>query len=215
MISLKKIYFILSLILCIFSILINLQAEVTPNNRIIIDAGHGGRDGGATANGVIEAELNLEISLKLRDVFEEKGYIVDMTREDDQDLCKGEFIKRADMNARVKKINSGNYLFCISIHQNTFPNSKYRGAQTFYSDSNPLSKELANNVQNSLKYYLNNTTREIVKRDNVYLLNKVSIPAIIIECGFLTNLEEVNLLKSYEYQKTLAYSIYYGCMKNL
>ena len=141
--------------------------------------------------------------------------MVDLTREDNNDLCDGDFIKRSDMNQRVKKINSGNYLCCISIHQNTFSDSKYRGAQTFYSDSNSSSKELALNVQNSIKYYLNNTTRDIVKRTNVYLLNKVSIPAILIECGFLTNAEEAKLLKTYEYQKTLAYSIYYGCVKSL
>ncbi len=211
----KKIYFIFSLMLCIFSFVIQIEATATPDKRIIIDPGHGGRDGGASANGLLEAEINLEISLRLKSVFEEKGYTVDLTREDNNDLCDGDFIKRSDMNQRVKKINSGNYLCCISIHQNTFSDSKYRGAQTFYSDSNSSSKELALNVQNSIKFYLNNTTRDIVKRTNVYLLNKVSIPAILIECGFLTNAEEAKLLKTYEYQKTLAYSIYYGCVKSL
>lgn len=183
--------------------------------KIIIDPGHGGRDGGATANGITEAELNLEISLKLKKIYEDNGYTVDLTREDGKDLCGDTFIKRNDMNQRVKKINSGNYAFGISIHQNTFSDTKYRGAQTFYSTGNASSKDLALNVQNSIKLYMKNTTRDIVRRDNIYLLNRVTIPMVIVECGFLTNAEEAALLKSYEYQKELAYSIYYGSIKIL
>lgn len=211
----KKIYLIISLCVCIFSFMINSKAESLSETRIIIDPGHGGRDGGATANGITEAELNLEISLKLKKIYEDNGYIVDLTREDERDLCDETFIKRNDMNQRVKKINSGNYAFGISIHQNTFSDTRYRGAQTFYSLSNSLSKDLALNVQNSIKLYLKNTTRDIVKRDNIYLLNRVTIPMVIVECGFLTNPAEAELLKNYEYQKEMAYSIYYGSIKIL
>lgn len=211
--KLKKTYFIIALALCILSIFFSVHAEVVSNKKVIIDVGHGGRDGGATANETSEAELNLEISLELKKVFENNGYEVDLTREENKDLCDNEFIKREDMNKRIKKIHSGNYLFCISIHQNTYPDSKYRGAQVFYNDINPKNKVMAANVQNSIKYFLNNTTRDIVKRNNVYLLNKVSIPIVIVECGFLTNKEEVLLLKSKDYQKQLAYSIYYGSIK--
>lgn len=195
--------------------MINSKAETVSEIKIIIDPGHGGRDGGATANGITESELNLEISLKLKKVYEDNGYIVDLTRENENDLCGETFIKRNDMNERVKKINSGGYAFGISLHQNTFSDTRYRGAQTFYSLSNASSKELALNVQNSIKLYMKNTTRDIVKRDNIYLLNRVTIPMIIVECGFLTNKEEAELLKSYEYQKELAYSIYYGSIKIL
>ncbi len=214
--KLKKISLILSLLICILSLLLTAKAETISKYKIIIDPGHGGRDGGATANQIEEAALNLEISLKLKNIFELNGFEVDMTRQDNKDLCDDSaFVKREDMNKRVKMINSGNYLFCISIHQNTFPNVIYRGAQTFYNDIHPLNKELALNIQNSLKYFLNNSTREIVRRTNVYLLNKVTIPIVIVECGFITNPEEVKLLKDNDYQKQIAYSIYYGSIKTI
>lgn len=209
----KKIYFIISLAICCISILLNVNAQTVTSNKIIIDAGHGGKDGGASYNGIVEADLNLQIALKLKTVFIEHGYEVDMTREDNNDLCDNGFVKKEDMNKRIKKINSGNYLCCISIHQNTFSDTKYKGAQTFYSGINSLSEGLATNVQNSIKAYLNNTTRDVVKRNNIYLLNKVSIPAIIVECGFITNPEEAKLLTNYEYQKQMAYCIYVGSEK--
>ena len=118
-------------------------------------------------------------------------------------LCENTFVKREDMNRRVKKINSGNYVFCISIHQNTYSDSKYKGAQVFYNEKNhSLNKELAEGVQFSLRTYLKNTTRTVVNRNNIYLLNKVTIPIIIVECGFLTNVEEAHQLISSDYQIT-------------
>lgn len=207
----KKIGIVCSLIICLFSLVISFDAQ-TINKRIIIDPGHGGRDGGATANNINEAKLNLEISLVLKEVFEENGYEVVLTRDNDDDLCDGKFIKKEDMNKRISLINNKNNLLCISIHQNVFSLANYKGAQVFYNDNNNINKALALSIQNSLKYYLNNTERSISKRNNIYILNKVTIPMVLVECGFLSNLTEANLLKDYFYQKKLAYSIYYGCV---
>lgn len=207
MIIIKRVYFICSLLICALSFLVTINAE-TNEKLIIIDAGHGGTDGGAQANGILESDLNLEIAFKLRDIFIENGYYVDMTREDKNSLCESKFIKKDDMNKRVNMINSKEYICFISIHQNTFPNPIYKGAQVFYSNINESSKILAENIQNSFSINLKNTNRKATKRDNVYLLNKAIIPGVIIECGFLTNKEESDLLKTYEYQKMLAYAIY-------
>lgn len=212
MIIIKRLYIICSLLICGFSFLLNIKAEAT-NKIIIIDAGHGGTDGGAYVNGALEADLNLEIAYNLKSVFEENGYLVDMTRENKESLCEDKFIKKEDMNKRINKINSKKYICFISIHQNTYSNPTYKGAQVFYSDINDASKELALNIQNSISVYLKNTNRKAVKRDNVYLLNKTTIPGVIVECGFLTNLEELKLLKNHEYQRLLAYSIFNGVEK--
>lgn len=209
----KKLYIIISLTICILSICVNTKnVEAYSNNRIIIDPGHGGMDAGASVGDVNEDDLNLEIAFVLRDVFEQNGYYVDMTRYDEEDLCDGKFIKREDMNKRIEMINNGQYLLCVSIHQNKFSNSKFFGSQTFYSDVNKNNKLLAENVQQSLKTYLGNTSREAKKRDNVYLLNKTIIPSCIVECGFMSNNEELKLLMNKDYQYKLANSIYYGCL---
>ncbi len=210
----KRVAIIISLLICLFSIFIPIKADDNVN-KIIIDPGHGGKDGGAEVRGVKESNLNLEISFKLKEIFEKNGYYVDLTRENEDDLCDNEFIKKEDMNKRVNKINNGSYLFCISIHQNTFINPVYRGAQIFYSNVNENNKILSSNIIKSIKSYLKNTTRDIVKRDNILLLNKVTIPCCIVECGFLTNYNEFELLTNSDYQISLAYAIYNGCIDYL
>lgn len=207
----KRTAIFISLLICLFSLLTPIKANDN-SKRIIIDPGHGGKDGGAEVRGVKESNLNLEIALKLKEIFEKNGYHVDLTREDENDLCDGEFIKKEDMNKRVNKINNGNYLMCISIHQNTFINPVYRGAQIFYSNVNVDNKILSSNIIKSIKSYLKNTNRDIVKRDNILLLNKVTIPSCIVECGFLTNFNEFELLNNNEYQISMAYAIYNGCI---
>lgn len=212
MIIIKKIHILLSLLVCFFSFVITSKADVI-TKQIIIDAGHGGTDGGAYVNNILEADLNLEIAYVIKEIFEENGYIVDMTRINKDSLCDSEFIKKEDMNKRINLINSKNYLCFISIHQNTYVNPIYKGSQIFYSAINSNSKILAENIQNSIIINLNNTRRSPIKRDNIYLLNKALPPGVIVECGFLTNLEESKLLQNYEYQKLLGYSIFYGVEK--
>lgn len=209
----KKLCIIISFAICILSIFANNKnVEAYSNKRIIIDPGHGGMDVGASVGNINEDDLNLSISIQLKDIFEANGYSVDLTRSDEDDLCEDRFIKREDMNKRVNMINNGNYLLCISIHQNKFSDSKYSGSQAFYSEANKNNRLLAKSLQQSLKTYLGNTNREEKKRDNVYLLNKVIIPCSIVECGFMSNPKELKLLMDKDYQYKLANSIYYGCV---
>jgi N-acetylmuramoyl-L-alanine amidase len=196
----------------VFMLLSYAVVNANDDNRkvIVIDPGHGGEDGGASYLDCVEAEINLEIALILKDLYEENGYRVIMTREDNKSLCEGDFNKREDMNKRVNIINSSNAIYLISIHLNTFSDSKYSGAQTFYSNTNSKSILLAELIQTSIISNLKNTSRAIVERSNIYLLNKVTIPAVIVECGFLTNDLERNKLISREYQTSLAEAIFDG-----
>ena len=148
------------------SFLITSYANVTPIH-VVVDAGHGGMDGGTSIGSVLESDLALEITLKLKEVLERKGYIVTLTREDKNALCEGKFIKRVDMNKRVDIINKSNADLALSIHLNNYSDSKYRGAQVFYCDNIAQNENLALTIQNALSNKLNNTDRKIVKRDNI------------------------------------------------
>lgn len=202
------------LIIIIFLFIITLfiyDSNINANNKIVvIDPGHGGMDVGTNYGDLNESDINLEISFKLKDVFEENGYQVILTRENKDSLCEDEFIKKEDMSKRIGIINNSNAQLCISIHLNSYMDERYSGAQVFYSDSNKNNFILAEGIQNSIINLLANTNRKIVKRDNILLLNKVSIPCVIVECGFLSNVKERQLLINPNYQFMLAYSIFYG-----
>lgn len=205
----KKIYLFVCLVLCTFSIIISSKAEI--NKRIIVlDPGHGGMDGGAIVGEIKESDLVLDICFKIKSIFENKGYIVIMTRNDRESLCDGKFIKKEDMNKRVNIINESNASAAISIHLNKFSISKYRGAQVFYSCVNYKNKQLAEQLQNSFELYLNDTKRKPQIRENLYLLKRVSIPCCIVECGFMSNPEEFSLLLKEEYQYKIGYSILFA-----
>lgn len=206
----KKLIIYVSLLVCFWSYIISVSGVQT-NNIIVIDAGHGGMDGGATVDGIKESTLTLEVSLKLKEVLESEGFEVIMTRTQDVALCEGEFVKKEDMQNRVQIINRSNARFAISIHMNKFSVERYRGAQVFYSNVNASNLLLAETMQQSLSYYLGNTTRQIVYRDNIFLLNKAIIPCCIIECGFMSNKEELSLLIQDDYQYKLCRSILYAC----
>lgn len=208
---LKKIFFIFAGIITLLSFIF-LDIDAASNNVIVIDPGHGGRDLGATSNNVIEAELNLEISKILGQIFTKNNYKVIYTRNDNNDLSNGKFNKKEDMRKRVQIVNNSNALLLISIHMNTYTDSKYKGAQVFYSNSNKLNEELALNIQNKLTLYTD-TTRKIVNRTNIYILNSVIIPSALVECGFITNEEEKNKLLTSEYQYILCDAIYQGVIE--
>lgn len=177
---------------------------------IAVDPGHGGMDGGALVNGVKEASITLEISHKIKEVFEQNGIHVLLTRETEDDLSDGPFVKREDMTKRVNLLNHSQAALALSIHLNKFSIQKYRGAQVFYNTTHSNNHYLAQTMQESLIRYLKNTDRKIVKRENIFLLNKVTIPCCIIECGFMSNPEEFSLLQSEEYQLKIAYALLYG-----
>lgn len=177
---------------------------------IAIDAGHGGVDGGASVAEIKESDLTLSFAKKLKEICLQKGYSVIMTRENENSLCEKEFVKKEDMAKRANIINQSEATIMISLHMNMFSSEKYSGAQVFYSSLNKKNILLANSIQESLKFHLNNTSREIVNRNNIYLLNHVQIPACIVECGFMSNKKELELLLQDDYQYKVSYAILYG-----
>ena len=184
------------------------QMPMPRQQCIIIDAGHGGIDGGATScTGRLESSYNLEIALKLRDFLHFMGYDTKMIRTIDESVyTEGESIrekKRSDLKERVKIVNETDSAILISIHQNQFSDRRYFGAQVFYADT-PGSKELAECLQNGLSDNLKpRSHREVKKCRDVYLMKHIQGPGILLECGFLSNPQEEARLSDQAYQKQL------------
>ncbi|NEW09628.1 N-acetylmuramoyl-L-alanine amidase CwlD [Paenibacillus sp. SYP-B3998] len=187
---------------------------------IVLDAGHGGPDGGASSKeGVTEKEINLAITLQLRDYLQQAGALVVMTRETDKDLAnsgtKG-YSKRKteDLHNRADLTNEKNADLFLSVHLNSIPSQKWRGAQTFYYANNPNNSNLASLIQYELKRNLENTDRVAKPADKtVYLLKTLKMPSALVEVGFLSNPEEARLLANDKYQKKVAASIYQGILR--
>ena len=186
-------------------------AELTPltdRRCIIIDAGHGGIDGGATScTGVLESKLNLEVAARLNDLLHLLGIETKMIRTEDISIyTEGETIaakKVSDLKARVKIVNEMPNCTLVSIHMNYFPDNQYNGPQVFCS-SNTTSKDLAYAVQEKLNSVLNPLSARTVKNaDRIYLMQNINNPGILIECGFISNPEEEAKLRNSEYQKKL------------
>jgi N-acetylmuramoyl-L-alanine amidase len=186
---------------------------------IVIDAGHGGPDGGAVGKGdIIEKDVSLDISLKLRHYFEEAGALVVMTRETDTDLAddrtQGYRRRKAeDLRKRVEMINEENVDLFISVHLNAVPSPKWSGAQTFYNPSNEESEALSRFIQDEIRRNLENTARLAKKMDSVYLLRNVKTAGSLVEVGFLSHPNEKELLKTKDYQNKIAASIYQGVLR--
>lgn len=195
-------------------------AEEEKRKIILVDPGHGGMDGGAVSkNGTVEKDINLSIGKKLKTEFEKSGYKVYMTREEDKGLYEDTGTirkkKREDLANRCKLKEELNADMFLSIHLNMFPQSKYSGAQVWYS-SYEDSKKLANIIQNTLREELdpNNNRKEKPALDSYRILRDgYKAPAVIIECGFLSNPEEEAKLKSDEYQQKIAEAIAKGVNK--
>ena len=174
----------------------------------VIDPGHGGVDGGATScTGKLESAFNLEISLRLKDLLHFLGYQTSMIRTEDISVyTKGDTIaqkKMSDLKERVRICNETPGAVLLSIHQNTFSDSRYCGAQVFYSETQG-SEALAKAMQKALIASLNpGSKRQEKKAEGVYLLAHIPCPGVLIECGFLSNPEEEAKLRSAEYQKAL------------
>lgn len=174
----------------------------------IIDPGHGGVDGGATScTGKLESAFNLEIGLRLRDLLHFLGCQTRMIRTEDISVyTKGETIaqkKMSDLKERVRICAETEGAFLLSIHQNTFSDSRYSGAQVFYAGSD-RSEIFAKTLQKELISALNpGSHRNAKKAEGVYLMEHISCPGVLIECGFLSNPSEEAKLRSPEYQKML------------
>lgn len=190
-------------------------AQLIPMDRehtIVIDAGHGGVDGGATScTGILESRYNLNISLKLEDLFHLLGYKTKMIRRTDISVyTSGETIaakKVSDLRQRVRLVMETDEPVLISIHQNTFPDGRYSGAQVFYS---PKGEELARSLQQSLVNSLNpGSNRTSKPAEGIYLMQHIDCCGVLVECGFLSNPEEEAKLRDDTYQKKLCAVI--GC----
>ena len=184
-----------------------------PDGRIslILDAGHGGEDGGAVSiTGVPESQINLAVVLKTRDILAFYGVSPLVLREEDISLHDDSAVslrekKVSDLKNRVAAIEEQRGATLLSIHQNTYPNGRYHGAQAFYAPTEG-SKELAEHIQAAIRSTLQPDNERAVKQipDTVYLMNHISCPAVMVECGFLTNPGEEALLLDPDYQKQLA-----------
>ncbi len=196
------------------------MATPVSSKTIIVDAGHGGEDGGAVSdNGVSEAEINLKIGLKLQQLLEQSGSNVVLTRSDNNaiyDIDKKTLRekKNSDIRNRVRIGNNSSADIFVSIHLNKIPENQYYGWQTFFKDGNEDGKRLANCIQNNLNETIQKENKRTpLKINNVYIIKHVEIPTVIVECGFLSNHEEEKQLQQAEYQTKLAWGIYNGIME--
>lgn len=193
------------------------KAEET--SFIVIDSGHGFFDGGKIgAGGTEEKEINLAIAKKVRDNLEMQGLNVRMTRENDQVLYDGETPsdKKEDMRKRTALMNARGCLLAVSIHQNSFTEKKYKGAQVFYYKPSEESRRLASAIQRSLIEFQDpENTRQEKANEDYYILRKETVPTVICECGFLSNPQEEELLCSEAYQDKTAWAISVGILRYL
>lgn len=178
---------------------------------IVLDAGHGGKDEGAMVEGVTEKDINMAIVEKLKALFEKAGASVVLTRKDENDLSSlnASNHKREDMKNRIDIINDEKNDLLLSIHLNSYSNTSVKGAQTFYTKGNLSSEYLAKCIQ---VQFLDIDSRMTSKAGDYYLLNNARIPAVLIECGFLSNDEERALLKQSDYQEKVANLIFAGTL---
>lgn len=187
---------------------IALATPVRRTHCLVIDPGHGGEDGGAVScTGRPESGYNLDISLRLRDLLQLMGYDTCMTRSTDTAIYReGETIaqkKVSDLKERVKIVENMPGAILLSIHQNYFSDGRYSGAQVFYAKTSG-SQDLAEAMQGELVRTLNpGSNRQAKKSDGVYLMERISCPGVLIECGFLSNREEAALLATATYQKRM------------
>lgn len=215
----------ISLISCMFMDAVNPKETVetvnlpVSNKVIVIDAGHGIPDEGAeSSNGTTEAQTNLKIALKVQNLLEQSGATVILTRSDenaiyDLDSTTLKQKKISDIHNRVKIGNESSADIFVSIHLNKIPQQQYYGWQTFYQQGNEDSIRLANLIQENLNNSIQRENKRVaMKLDNVYIMKHVEIPTTIVECGFLSNPEEEQLLLDDEYQNMLAWGIYNGIM---
>lgn len=193
-----------------------LEKEIT----VIVDAGHGGIDGGAVAeDGTVEKDLNLPIAKYVDAYLSALGVKTKLTRSEDISIHSENAntvreIKVSDIHNRMKIIEDTDNCIFLSIHQNSYDNSKYSGAQVFYSPNTTASAEIADSIQNSIVSSLQPDNKRLIKKStkDIYLLYYAQKPAVLVECGFMTNKSELEMLKNEEYQRKMAFSIAVGIL---
>lgn len=215
----RKILCLLSFLLFSSQIFTFNETIAIPKTTIIIDAGHGGTDGGATGlQGVSEKHFNLSMAMKMRDIFILAGYDVKMTRttDDDTDGHEG-FNKTEDIHAREALGKNYPDAVFLSVHMNCSPSSQNKGFQVFYGTKNENSKILAEFIYNKMtESGLSTRMREVKKSpDTVYLMNHIENPCVLLECGFIGNNEDFALLKDPLYRQKLAFTFFAATEKYL
>ena len=186
---------------------------------IVIDAGHGGIDPGKVGiNDALEKDINLALALKLRDKFSQDSIRIILTRDSDTGLySEGSTNKKAeDMQTRCKIISDASPIFTVSLHQNSYPSPEVCGAQVFYFGQSQDGKKLADMIQDSLISNVDPDNHRVAKaNESYYLLKKTPTPTVIVECGFLSNPTEADLLLTDDYQNLLVDAIYNGIQNYL
>ena len=188
---------------------------------VVIDAGHGGEDGGAVAlDGTNEKDINLKIAQQLQLLCQSGNLRTVMTRNKDtaiydDDCTTLKAKKTSDMHNRLKIFNADSNAIIVSIHQNKFDKEKYHGTQVFFSPNNPESEDLAESIRLSVTGLLQpDNQRQNKKADkNIFLLYRCTQPCVLVECGFLSNREELEKLKDGDYQKQIAFAVYCGILE--
>lgn len=198
------------------------SAKPQSNFCVILDAGHGGFDGGAVAyDGTAEKDINLNITQKLRDLLEFNGVRVIMTRTEDTgtESISGPIARRkkSDLENRLALMGRNPDSIYVSIHLNKYTTSSAAGAQVFYTSNVDSAVNLAESVQGMITQMLQPENTRVVKAGgkNTYLLHKATVPAVIVECGFLSNHRELELLKNEEYQSKMAFAVANGILQYL
>ena len=227
MIFKRKIAVILAVVLCLAVLstavakgyeYITASGTVKERQVIILDAGHGGFDGGAVApDGTVEKDINLKIALTLKDFLRQGGFQVIMTREsdvstDDVETDKIATRKKSDLKNRLGLMKDYPQAIFVSIHLNKFTTSAANGSQVFYSAEREESKVLGDCIQKSIVKLLQPENTRVNKQatSSTYILYNATVPAVLVECGFLSNSAELKRLKDEEYQKKMAFSIFCG-----
>ncbi|MEE1024485.1 MAG: N-acetylmuramoyl-L-alanine amidase [Acutalibacteraceae bacterium] len=217
----------LVMFIIIYTVSVNLTV-ITSSSRVesiapivVIDAGHGGVDGGAVASdGTNEKDINLAIAIKLNELMKLNGFSTVMTRtedisihEDDAETIRQK--KVSDLKKRLSILDDGDALCMISIHQNIYSSSKYSGTQVFYGKNNVLSKSLAGYIQSEVVVLLQPDNKRVIKQttNDIYLLYNAQKPCVMVECGFMSNQKELSDLKNDEYQTKMAFAVFAGFLE--
>jgi len=197
-------------------------AASTSGRVIVIDAGHGGIDDGASGGGAAEKDINIAVALKLQEFIEQSGGIAILTRYDDRGTFdpnrpEGMTQRRSDLLERVRDRDESDADMFVSIHMNTFADSRYSGAQVFYSEAHEDSQALAVSIKEGIAFSVGESNPREVKpvTTQIFVLKNSTVPAVLVECGFLSNPAEAAKLQTEEHQRALAWGIFSGIIRYL
>ena len=207
----KLLFLFIILLLAVYNVRAYVVEAPLLGKTIYIDPGHGGVDPGAYYKNVYEDVINLEISLKLRDKLESLGGVVYLTREGDYDVANPNAYlrKRSDLYNRATMINESNADVYLSIHLNASTSADWKGAQVFYDDVNSNNKEIAETFQSYFNKYLN-SKRSAKEIKTLYMYQRINVPGVLLEVGFISNENERYILRQGWYQDKIVNTICKG-----